>query len=112
MEVYNPRFLILMPRKYITRVNNTYENLLSAIEDFQQHGCGWLLNKLLALHLHLLEFDPFRATSYIPLHREVQNRKAVINIQNKDEKCFLWSVIAGLCFTDVQLRNLQRCTVA
>ena len=42
---------------------------------------------MVALDLHLLEFDPLRATSYIPLPTCTQN---------KDEKCFLWSVIAGL----------------
>ena len=50
----------------------------------------------MALDLHLLEFDPLRTTSYIPLPICIQNRKAVINVKNKDEKCFLWSVIAGL----------------
>ena len=77
-------------------LNSTYENLVSAIEDFQQRGSGWSLEKLIALDLHLLEFDPHRATSYIPLPTCIQNRKAVINIKNKDEKCFLWSGIAGL----------------
>ena len=69
--------------------NSTYENILSAIEDFQQRGSGWILDKLVALHLHLLEFDPLRATLYIPLTTCIQNRKAVINIKNKDKKCFL-----------------------
>ena len=61
-----------------------------------QRGSGWILNKLISLDLHLLEFDPLRATSYIPLPTCIQDRKAVINIKNKNEKCFLWSVIAGL----------------
>ena len=74
-------------------LNSTYENLVSAIEDFQQRGSGWILNKLVALDLHLLEFYPLRATSYIPLPTYIQNRKAVINIKNKDEKCFLWSLL-------------------
>ena len=52
--------------------------------------------KWLALNLHLLEFDPLRATSYIPLPTYIHSRKAVINIKNKDEKCFQWAVIAGL----------------
>ena len=85
-----------------------YGNLTSNIEDFQQRGSGWVLGKLLALDLHLLEFDPLRATSYIPLPACIQNRKAVINIRNNDEKYFLWSVIAVLYFKDVQLHNLQR----
>ena len=45
-----------------------------------------VLDKWIALDLHLLEFDPLRATSYIPLHTCIQNRKAVINIKNEDEK--------------------------
>ena len=35
-------------------------------------------------------------STYIPLPTCIQNKKAVINIKNKDEKCFLWAVIAGL----------------
>ena len=69
-------------------LNSIYENLTSTIEDFQQGGSGWGLDKLLALDLHLLEFDPLRATSYIPLPTCIQNRKAVINIRNNEEKCF------------------------
>ena len=73
------------------------------IEDFHQRGSGWVFDKLLALDLHLLEFDPLRATSYIPLPTHIQNKKAVINIRNNNEKCFLWSVIAGLYFKDSEL---------
>ena len=47
-------------------LNSIYENLTSTIEDFQQRGSGWLLGKLLALDLHLLEFDPLITTLYIP----------------------------------------------
>ena len=71
-------------------------NLVSAIENFQQRESGWILDKLIALDLYLLEFDPLQVTSYIPLPACIQNRKAVIHIKNKDEKCFLRAVIAGL----------------
>ena len=79
-------------------LNSTYENLVSAIEDFQQRRSGRTLDKLIALDLHLLEFDPLRATSYIPLPTY---------IQNKDEKSLLWSVIAGL-YGDSHAKNLER----
>ena len=78
--------------------NSIHENLTSAIKDFQQRGSGWVLDKLLALDLHLLEFDPLKATSYIPLPTCIQSRKAVINIKNNDEKCCHCSVIPGLYF--------------
>ena len=88
-------------------LNSTYENLVSAIEEFQQRGSGWVLDKLIALDLHLLEFDPLRSTSYIPLPTYIQNRRAVINIKNKDEKGFLWFVIAGL-YGDSHAKNHDR----
>ena len=88
-------------------LNSTYENLVSAIEDILQRGSGMVLDKLVALDIHLLEFAPFRATSYIPLPTWIQNRKAVINIKNEDEKCFLWSVIAGL-YGDSHVRHRER----
>ena len=71
-------------------LNSIHENLPSAFEDFQQRGSGLVLDKLLALGLHLLEFDPLRATLYIPLPTCIQSRKAVINIR---KMCFLWSVV-------------------
>ena len=70
-------------------LNSIYENLAYTIEYFQQRGSGWVLDKLLALELHLLEFDPLRATSYISLPAHIRNKKAVINIRNNDEKCFM-----------------------
>ena len=90
-------------------LNSTYENLVYAIEDFQQCGSGWILDKLVALDLHLPEFDPLRATSYIPLPTCIQNRKEGINIKNKDEKCLLWSVIAGL-YGDSHRKNVYLIT--
>ena len=88
-------------------LNSTYENLVSAIEDFQQRGSGWILDKFVALDI--LEFNPLRATSYIPLPTSIQNRKEVINIKHKDENCFLWSVIAGL-YGDSHARHRERVT--
>ena len=83
-----------MERYYSSEVqhalNSTYGNLVSAIEDFQQRGSGWVLNKLLTLDLHLVEFNPLGATSYIPLPQGVHNRKSVIIFK------LLRSVIAGI----------------
>ena len=88
-------------------LSSTYENLVSVIEDFQQRGSGWILDKLIALDLHHLDFHPLRVTSYIPLLTCIQNRKAVINIKNEDEKCLLLSVIACL-YGDSHAENHER----
>ena len=35
-------------------------------------------------------------SSYIPLPAYIRNKKAVINIKNDDQKCFMWSILAAL----------------
>ena len=66
-------------------LNSTYENLVSAIEDFQQCGSGWILDKLIALDLHLLEFDLLQATLYFPLLLPtcIHNRKSILKTRMK-----------------------------
>ena len=87
---------------------DTYDNLISKIGEFQSRGSGWVLDELVMLDLHILEYKPLRASSYIPLPEKLASRKAVINIKNKDQKCFLWSVIAGTFLKDSKLINADR----
>ena len=36
------------------------------------------------------------APSYLPLSKELKAKQGCLNIQNNDEKCFLWSILASL----------------
>ena len=58
-------------------------------------GSGFTITKIIFLDIHILKSDPLQA-SYIDLLKEIKLKKAVVNIQNKDNKCFLWSVLAQL----------------
>ena len=49
----------------------------------------------------LVKYDPMRA--YLPLPKELKAKQGCLNIQNNDEKCFLWSILASLHL--VQHRN-------
>ena len=44
-----------------------------------------------------------RASSCLPLPKELKAKREYLNIQNNDEKCFLWSILASL--HPVQHRN-------
>ena len=83
-----------------TNINEVLENIFStmmqSVEDYELRGSGWILNQLLRLDLHILRFDPLRASTYLKLPEEIRYKRAVVNIQNSDNLCFLWSVIAGI----------------
>jgi len=47
------------------------------------------------LKISMSKLKPFSASSYIHLLQWVINKNAVINIQNNDQKCFLWCITAA-----------------
>ena len=51
-------------------------------------GSGFTLDKIMHLYInfHWLAFT--RGSSYTELPEWIKSKKAVINLQNKDEKCF------------------------
>ena len=63
---------------------------------FQKEGSGWVLDEILHLDLSIAQYTPVKGSSYIPLPNKLKTKKAIINIKNKDNKCFMWSVLAVL----------------
>ena len=43
-----------------------------------------------------MRYNPLRRESYIPVPKELANKKAIINMQNGDNQCFLWCVLRVL----------------
>ena len=66
------------------------------IEAYQQNESSWQFKQVYRLEIHTIEYNPTKGSSYIPLPDWISNKKAIVNIQNKDEKCFLWSILRYL----------------
>ena len=63
---------------------------------FNTGGSAWHFKEVDRLEIHTVEYNPTKGSSYIPLPDWITNKKAIVNIQNKDEKCFLWCVLRYL----------------
>ncbi|XP_054283625.1 uncharacterized protein LOC129000686 [Macrosteles quadrilineatus] len=72
------------------------EKVLKEMEEFQSKGSGWTLSKIINIELRINRYVPLRGSSYIDLPTPLKLKKAIINIQNNDYKCFLWSVLAAI----------------
>ena len=68
-------------------------------------GSGWMFLKVIKLVLHTTKWEPLYGSSYMPLDSYLANKKALINMQNEDDKCFMWSVLRALYPKDT---NRQR----
>ena len=86
-------------------INSSFDELCKRIETFQAKGSGWVLHKLLKLILKVDHFDPLRASSYIPTPHYIAAKRAVLNVQNQDNACFIWSYLSasGMLFAPMPL---------
>ena len=80
------------------------ERILEKMATFQSLGSGWRLYNIINLELHTVRYIPLRGETWIPLPKELANKKAIINMKNTDNKCFLWCVLRALnpCEKDSQ----------
>ena len=82
--------------------------ILYSIDNWINEGSGWGVESIEGFYLNVSSYSLLIGSTYIELHYELKNsRKGLINIQNDDNKCFLWCHIKHLNLID---KNLQRIT--
>ena len=90
-----------------------YDEMAEEIEEEMQKaqdavGSGWRFYKVIKLILHTTRWDPLYGGSYIALDSYLANKKALINMKNEDEKCFMWSVLRALNPKDEHAERIDR----
>ena len=68
-------------------------NFEHAAETARMRGSGWTVGEVLSIELKETKFNPIIGRSYVPLPADVVAKRAVLNIQNTDDKCFMWCVL-------------------
>ena len=77
-------------------IDKCVKKIIKDLEIFQKNGSGWYFKEVVKLEIHTVEYNPTKGSSYIPLPGWILNKKAIVNIQNKDEKCLLWCILRYL----------------
>ncbi|XP_033753110.1 uncharacterized protein LOC117336607 [Pecten maximus] len=100
MERVTPHFrgrcqITLKPTDIDEGLRESVKMYTSFIE-YQRQGSNWTLDKVLQIQIHMSKYSPLKGSSYIPLPIKLRSKHAIINVQNKDKKCFMWSVLAAL----------------
>ena len=72
------------------------ERILEKMATYLSMGSGWSLCGIIKLELHTLGYDPLIRETWVPLPKELDNKKAIINPKNKENKCFLWCILRAL----------------
>ncbi|KAJ8969742.1 hypothetical protein NQ317_009576 [Molorchus minor] len=65
--------------------------------EFSDSGSGWALQTIVSLEININKYEVGNgASSYIKLPEQIAKKQACINIKNKDEACFGWSIVSAL----------------
>ena len=70
--------------------------ILNKVGIYQKNVSGWYFKEVLNLEIHTVKYKPMKGSSYIPLPDFIMRKKAILNMENKDEKCFQWSILRYL----------------
>ncbi|XP_072400352.1 uncharacterized protein [Diabrotica undecimpunctata] len=83
-----------------TNLKQAYQDfireILPKVSEIQEKESGWSLLQIQSLEVNINKYNPLRSSSYIRLPRQIEMKKAIINIMNKDEACFGWAVNASI----------------
>ena len=74
-------------------VGKCFGKILGGIEEYNTNGSGWYFKEVVGLEVITTKFNPTKGSSYIVLPDWIKNKKAIVNIKNKDDKCFLWCIL-------------------
>ena len=73
---------------------NEANELSDQIDDFEQAESGYIFDSIKKLAVKMFKYHDIRAYSYCKLPKSFCNSTSIVNIQNDDNYCFLWSVLA------------------
>ena len=83
-----------------TDISELYDEMTHEIDEeiqtVEAEKSGWFFVRVISLVLHVTKWEPIYGSSYIPLVPYLANKKAIINMKNEDDKCFMWCVLRAL----------------
>ena len=77
-------------------VEDSFKSIEDKIQTYAQDGSAWQFKEVEQLEIHTTEFNPTKGSSYIDLPKWIKDKGAIVNIKNKDDKCFLWCILRYL----------------
>ena len=83
--------------------------IIFRLENWLSHGSGWIVEEIVSQYLNLSGYLPLSGSTYVKLPKELSHlMKGLMNIQNNDNKCFLWCHFRHLNCKGVKLSIITK----
>ena len=82
-------------------IEDSFDEIIHRIDQWLSEGSRWIIDDVESFYINIANYEPLTGNSYILLPKELSHsRKGLINIKNKDLKCFMWCHVGILNPTD------------
>ena len=72
-------------------MNESFEEILNLLDAWINESSAWTVDQIDRLYINTSNYEPLLGSSYISLPENLRNSmKGLINLKNKDGKCFIW----------------------
>ncbi|MCG7877069.1 MAG: DNA polymerase [Candidatus Thiodiazotropha endolucinida] len=88
-------------------INEAFQKMSASLESYLRNSSGWNIRKVIHMRIHTVMYKPLAGSSFIELPLSLKKTSSVLNIQNDDNKCFLWSILAALKPCDSHPENFK-----
>jgi hypothetical protein len=96
-------FWLILPKQFIYQeeeIEQTVHQMLQdakvRIERQELRGSGLRFINIERVELAVSKYRPLQGSSYLPIPKELANKKCLINVQNDDDSCFKWALLSAL----------------
>src|SRR6266581_953313 len=88
---FTPKLMTINSKYEISNARHVMNaHINGMIDRYTNQGSGWVINRIIRHFISVNRYMPLAAKSYIKLPPKIQNKKETINIQNKENKCFMY----------------------
>ena len=107
---FNSNLKTIIQKDTVTGEYRVMSNeILENVANFQRRGSGWIFRKVLSMDIHLNKYEPLSGSSYIPLPKVLQSKKAIVNVKNEeDNECFKWSITTAIYTAKDHPENISK----
>ena len=90
------------------KLDECFSEIIYRLENWISHGSGWNVEEIINQYLNVSSYLPLSGSTYVKLPKELNHpMKGLINIQNNDNKCFLWCHVRHLNCDGKNLRRMS-----
>ena len=72
------------------------DDVQQQVENWSSRGSGFILDKILSFTVCICVYHPLTGSTYIKTPKWLADKRAVINVRNQDNKCFVWAVLSAI----------------